>query len=79
MAIVCSKCADIDAIFGHGSPVVVEYLYLRGPGVYHGFDGDDKAAFSCVSHDLASPKFGTCGSSCIWRPVPWPTNWRTTE
>ena len=25
------------------------------------------------------PALGTCGSSCIWRPVPWPTNCRTTE
>ncbi len=33
------------AIFGHSSPFVVENLYLRGPGVYHGFDGDDKAGF----------------------------------
>ena len=33
------------AIFGHGRPVIVENLYVRGPGVYHGFDGDDKAAF----------------------------------
>src|SRR4026208_1363226 len=33
------------AIFGHGSPVIVENLYLRGPGVYHGFNGDDKTGF----------------------------------
>ena len=26
-----------------------------------------------------SPKFGTCGSSCIWTPMPWPTKSRTTE
>src|ERR1700690_2260934 len=32
------------AIFSHGRPFIVEDLYLRGPGVYHGFDGDDKAA-----------------------------------
>jgi hypothetical protein len=25
-----------------------------------------------------STKFGTCGSSCIVRPTPWPTNSRTT-
>src|SRR5262249_867346 len=26
-----------------------------------------------------SPKFGTCGSSCRARPMPWPTKARTTE
>src|SRR2546426_3890378 len=26
-----------------------------------------------------SPKFGTWGSSCSARPIPWPTNARTTE
>src|SRR2546428_179068 len=25
-----------------------------------------------------SPKFGICGSSCRFRPIPWPTNARTT-
>jgi hypothetical protein len=25
-----------------------------------------------------SPKFGICGSSCSARPIPWPTNARTT-
>jgi hypothetical protein len=33
------------AIFGHGGPIVFEYLYVRGPGVYHGFNRDDKAGF----------------------------------
>src|SRR5262245_48282184 len=28
--------------------------------------------------DLFSTKFGTCGSSCIERPTPCPTNSRTT-
>src|SRR4051812_2731612 len=28
--------------------------------------------------DLPSTKFGTCGSSCIERPTPCPTNSRTT-
>src|SRR6266852_37440 len=27
----------------------------------------------------AVPKLGTWGSSCIWRPMPWPTNCRMTE
>ena len=27
----------------------------------------------------ASPKFGTWGSSCIWRPIPWPTSDRITD
>ena len=26
-----------------------------------------------------SPKFGICGSSCICRPIPWPTRARITE
>ena len=26
-----------------------------------------------------SPKFGICGSSCMSRPIPWPTSDRTTE
>ena len=26
-----------------------------------------------------SPKFGTCGSSCISRPIPWPTRVRITD
>ena len=26
-----------------------------------------------------SPKFGICGSSCIFLPMPWPTKSRTTE
>src|ERR1043165_4378097 len=33
------------AIFGHSRPVVIQLLYVRGPGVYHGFDGDDKPRF----------------------------------
>src|SRR5262245_9101179 len=33
------------AIFGHGRPVIVENLYLRGPGIYHGLDGNDKTGF----------------------------------
>src|SRR5215475_7063565 len=37
------------AIFGHGGPVIVENLYLRGPGVYHGFDCDDKTGFHAFS------------------------------
>src|SRR5215207_9434859 len=30
------------------------------------------------SDGLPSTKLGTCGSSCIDRPTPWPTNSRTT-
>src|SRR5689334_22116643 len=30
------------AIFGYCGPFVIELLHVRGPGVYHGFDGDDK-------------------------------------
>src|SRR5262249_20641909 len=33
------------AISGYCRPVVIQLLYVRGPGVYHGFDGDDKAGF----------------------------------
>src|ERR1041385_2333139 len=33
------------AIFGHGCPVIVEDLYVRGPGIYHGLYSDDKAGF----------------------------------
>ena len=44
------------AIFGHGRPVIVENLYLRGPGVYHGFDGDDKAGFHAFPAHLACPQ-----------------------
>src|SRR5471032_928942 len=31
-----------------------------------------------LSFIFRSTKFGTCGSSCIVRPTPWPTNSRTT-
>src|SRR5215813_2590339 len=33
------------AIFGHGGPLVIQFLYVRGPGIYHGLDGDDKPRF----------------------------------
>lgn len=32
-------------VFSHGCPLVVENLYLRGPGVYHRFNSDDKTSF----------------------------------
>jgi len=28
--------------------MVFEHLYLRGPGVYHGFDRDDKPALDTI-------------------------------
>src|SRR5690349_17372077 len=43
------EVCGVRAIFGHGCPVIVENLYLRGPGVYHGFNGDDKTGFHAFS------------------------------
>src|SRR5947207_11930165 len=37
------------AIFGHGRPLIVENLYVRGPGVYHGFHCDDKALLESLA------------------------------
>jgi len=33
------------AIFGYSRPLIIQFLYVRGPGVYHGFNCDDKTRF----------------------------------
>src|SRR5688572_5539793 len=77
-AIVCSKCADIER-----SLVTAVHLSSRtstsgDPAFTMGSTAMTRPGLSRFP-DPAEPKFGTCGSSCICRPVPWPTNWRTTE
>src|SRR4051812_32714413 len=37
------------SVGGHRRPLIVEYLDVRGPGVYHRLHGDDKAALDAFS------------------------------
>src|SRR3989442_7765578 len=76
-AIVCSKCAarlpslvtavhPSSRIFTSNEPIVtIGSMASTMPALSWGpWPG--------------SPKFGICGSSCRFRPIPWPTNARTT-
>jgi hypothetical protein len=45
------------AISGYSRPIVIQLLYVRGPGVYHGFHGDDKTGFHTFAV-VRLPKIG---------------------
>src|SRR5436190_12138374 len=69
-AIVCSKCADIER-----SLVTAVHLSSRtstsgDPAFTMGSTAMTRPALRRLP-EPDTPKLGTCGSSCIWRPVPW--------
>src|SRR5437867_9618253 len=77
-AIVCSKCAArlpsrVTAV-QPSSRTFTSQL----PIVTIGSTASTMPGRSCGPRP-GSPKFGTWGSSCNARPMPWPTNARTTE
>src|SRR4051812_40030010 len=48
------------AFSGYSRPLIIQFLYVRGPGVYHGFDGDDKARFHTFAI-VGLPEIGDLG------------------
>ena len=77
MATVCSKVGRARAVEGDDGPAIGERFHLVTTHVHHRFDGDGKARLSLAPR-CGLPKFGTCGSSCMAAPTPWPTRSRTT-
>ena len=71
------------AVRRHLGPVVGLASHLLAAHVHHRLDGDDQpgneAEIAAAAELGLATKFGTCGSSCIFRPMPWPTNASTTE
>ena len=45
------------AISGYSRPIIIQFLYVRGPGVYHGFNSDDKTGFHTFAI-VPIPKIG---------------------
>src|SRR5262249_11886880 len=76
-AIVCSKCAarlpSLVTAVQPSSRMRTSYE----PIVTIGSMATTMPGLSCGPWP-GSPKFGICGSSCRFRPIPWPTNARTT-
>src|SRR5262249_17805323 len=77
-AIVCSKCADIERSLVTAVHSSSSTSTSGAPAFTMGSTAMTRPDFMRLP-SLGLPKFGTCGSSCIWRPVPWPTNCLTTE
>src|SRR5437016_319468 len=77
-ATVCSKCALSEPSFVTTVQPTDRVRTSRRPACTIGSIASTCPAISRGPRS-GGPKFGTCGSSCIWRPMPWPSSSRTTE
>ena len=74
---------DVDArqaVLGDDGPVIAEDARVGLAHVDHRLDGQHQARFEAEIDFFVSrlTKLGTCGFSCMMRPMPWPTYCSTT-
>ena len=74
----CSKWADSEPSCVTTVQPSFKIFILARPALTIGSMAIVMPGFNLGESFKPSSKFGTCGSSCIVRPTPWPTNSRTT-